>query len=136
MSALRSLEYALDTEHRGGLHYPLGQLIGSSLTGLSSGTLKNTVVVVAAVKIVISMAWAITIGLKPTLGVAWHRFLAFPNIWFKRHPHGRTSLGALQPISLKGEVLDFENIEDLDEDGLPDGAALHETEDLDTDDEE
>jgi len=47
------------------------------------------------------MAWAITIGLKPTMGVAWHRFLAFPNIWFKRHAHGRTSLGALQPISLK-----------------------------------
>jgi Fe-S oxidoreductase len=116
ITALRSLEYALDTEHRGALHYPLGELIGSALTGLSIGTLKNTIVVVAAVKIVISMAWAITIGLKPTMGVAWHRFLAFPNIWFKRHAHGRTSLGALQPISLKGEVLDFENIDELDED--------------------
>jgi len=51
VAALRSLEYALDTEHRGALHYPLGQLIGSALTGLSTGTLKNTVVVVAAVKI-------------------------------------------------------------------------------------
>ncbi len=116
VSALRGLEYALDTEHRGALHYPLSEVIGSALTGLSTGTLKNTIVVVAAVKIVISMAWAITIGLRPTMGVAWHRFLAFANIWFKRHPHGRTSLGALQPISLKGEVLDFENIEDLDED--------------------
>jgi Fe-S oxidoreductase len=121
VTALRSLEYALDTEHRGALHYPLGQLIGSALTGLSSSSIKDTIVVVAAVKIAISMAWAITIGLRPTMGVAWHRFLAFPNIWFKRYPSDRpgastTSLGALQPISLKGEVLDFEKIEDLDED--------------------
>ena len=36
------------------------------------------------------MAWMITIALQPTMGVAWHRFLAFFNIWFKRarrRPH-------------------------------------------------
>ena len=38
------------------------------------------------VKILVSMAWFVTIALQPTMGVAWHRFLAFPNIWFKRHP--------------------------------------------------
>jgi Fe-S oxidoreductase len=91
------------------------------LTGLSTSTLENAIVAVAAVKIAISMIWAITIGLRPTMGVAWHRFLAFPNIWFKRHPVQRpsgntTSLGALQPISVKGAVLDFENLDDLDED--------------------
>ena len=41
---------------------------------------------VAAVKIVISMAWVIVIALNVTMGVAWHRFLAFPNIFFKRDP--------------------------------------------------
>jgi Fe-S oxidoreductase len=116
ITALRSLEYALDTRHRGALHYPLGEIIGSTLTGLSVNTLKDAIVVVAAVKILISMAWAITIGLKPTMGVAWHRFLAFPNIWFKRNATGRTSLGPLQPVSVKGQVLDFENLDDLDED--------------------
>jgi Fe-S oxidoreductase len=116
VAALRSLEYALDEEHRGALHYPIGQVAGSALTGLSTSTLDNTVVVVAAIKIVISMAWAITIGLRPTMGVAWHRFLAFFNIWFKRHASGRTSLGALQPIAIRGEVLDFENLDELDED--------------------
>jgi Fe-S oxidoreductase len=116
ITALRSLEYALDEEHRGALHYPLGQLIGSALTGLSTSALENTIVVVATIKIVISMTWAITIGLRPTMGVAWHRFLAFPNIWFKRNASGRTSLGPLQPISVKGQVLDFENLDDLDED--------------------
>ena len=116
ITALRSLEYALDTEHRGALHYPLGQVLGSAFTGLSASTLENAIVAVAAVKIAISMIWAITIGLRPTMGVAWHRFLAFPNIWFKRNADGRTSLGALQPISVQGQVLDFENLDDLDED--------------------
>ena len=36
------------------------------------------------VKIIISMTWAIVIALNVTMGVAWHRFLAFPNIFFKR----------------------------------------------------
>src|SRR5690606_32258913 len=41
---------------------------------------------------------------------------AFFNIWFKRHADGRTSLAELQPIRVAGEPLDFENIEELDED--------------------
>ncbi len=79
-------------------------------------TLESTIVVVAAVKILISFAWMITIALQPTMGVAWHRFLAFFNIFFKRHADGRTSLGALQPIAVDGAPIDFENIEELDED--------------------
>ena len=50
------------------------------------------------------------------MGVAWHRFLAFFNIYLKRHADGRTSLGALQPIAVGGAPVDFENIEELDED--------------------
>ncbi|WP_285616677.1 heterodisulfide reductase-related iron-sulfur binding cluster [Kineosporia sp. NBRC 101677] len=119
---LRSLEYAIDHEHGNGWHYPVGQLLGSAFGGLSDSTLENLIVLVAGIKIAISMSWAITIGLNTTMGVAWHRFLAFPNIWFKRNPTpsrvgpSTTSLGPLQPISLKGEVLDFENIDELDED--------------------
>src|SRR5690606_14715133 len=41
---------------------------------------------------------------------------AFFNIWFKRHADGRTSLAELQPIRVAGEPVDFENIEELDED--------------------
>ena len=44
-------------------------------------------------KIIVSMAWFITIALQPTMGVAWHRFLAFLNIWFKRHPAALRSGG-------------------------------------------
>ena len=57
----------------------------------------NGIVVVAAVKIIISMAWFVTIGLNTTMGVAWHRFTVWPNIWFKREPSGRPALGASVP---------------------------------------
>ncbi|MFA3877413.1 Fe-S oxidoreductase, partial [Streptomyces sp. MMCC 100] len=39
--------------------------------------------------------------------VAWHRFLAFPNIWFKRDAKGGTALGALLPMTSGGEPIDF-----------------------------
>ena len=113
--ALRALESTLDPRSSA-VHYPLTGWLGAGLGGSSTAALETAVVVVAAVKIAISMAWAITIGLQPTMGVAWHRFLAFVNIWARRHPGGRTSLGALQPIRLNGEPLDFETIEDLAED--------------------
>jgi hypothetical protein len=117
---LRGLEYALagvtGAEHGGLLHFPLTAWFGSAFTGASVDALRTTIMVVATTKIVISMAWALTIGLQPTMGVAWHRFLAFFNIYLKRHADGRTSLGALQPIRIAGEPIDFENIEELDED--------------------
>jgi Fe-S oxidoreductase len=55
------------------------------------------------------MAWLITIAVNVTMGVAWHRFLAFPNIFFKRDP-GRagSGLGGLRPMMSAGQPLDFE----------------------------
>ncbi len=118
--ALRALEYALGratgADWADVAHFPTTGWIGSVFEGMSVGAIENTIVVVALVKILISMGWMITVALTPTMGVAWHRFLAFPNIWFKRHADGRTSLGELQPIQIAGEPVDFENIEELDED--------------------
>lgn len=117
---LRALEWTLARKLGTGmdtaLHFPLTGWIGNLFTGLSVATIESLIVVIAAVKILISFAWMITIALQPTMGVAWHRFLAFPNIWFKRHADGRTSLGELQPLMVGGEPVDFENIEELDED--------------------
>ncbi|GAA1809544.1 (Fe-S)-binding protein [Planosporangium flavigriseum] len=117
---LRGLEYALGRAHgeesASALHFPLTAFIGKAFSGVAAGSLETAIVVVAAIKILISMAWMITISLQPTMGVAWHRFLAFFNIFFKRHANGRTSLGALQPIQVGGKPVDFENIEELDED--------------------
>jgi Fe-S oxidoreductase len=113
---LRAIESVLDTEHDPAVHYPLTGWLGDGLGGAATSALETAIVVVAAIKILISMAWFVTIALTPTMGVAWHRFLAFVNIWTKRHPRGRTSLGALQPIRVGGEPLDFENVDELDED--------------------
>ncbi len=117
---LRALEWTMARQLGTGqdtpLHFPLTGWIGNAFTGLDTQTVKNLVVIIAAVKILISFAWMITISLVPTMGVAWHRFLAFFNIFFKRHATGRTSLGALQPIVVDGVPLDFENLEELDED--------------------
>ncbi len=41
---------------------------------------------------------------------------AWPNIWFKREAGGGPALGALQPMMSGGVPIDFENIEELDED--------------------
>ncbi|GAA4868130.1 (Fe-S)-binding protein [Serinicoccus chungangensis] len=118
--ALRALEYALGRatgeEWASALHFPLTAWLGAPLTGASAATLEGGIIAVALLKILISMAWMIIIARTPTMGVAWHRFLAFFNIWFRRHPEGATSLGAVQPIRVAGETVDFENIEELDED--------------------
>jgi Fe-S oxidoreductase len=117
---LRGLEYALGRtvgdDWATALHFPLTAWFGAAFDGATRSALENAVIIVATIKILISMAWFITVALQPTMGIAWHRFLAFFNIWFKRHANGRTSLGALQPIAVKGEPVDFENVDELDED--------------------
>ncbi len=116
MAKLGGTTGSMDTSLASPLHFPLTSWMGRFFEGLSVEQLEYITVSVAAVKILVSLTWIIVIAANPTMGVAWHRFLAFFNIWFKRHPDGATSLGALQPIRLKGEVLDFEQMDDLDED--------------------
>jgi len=117
---LRGLEYALGAANQEwwatGLHFPLTSFIGRPLSGMSIGALETATVIFASLKILISMAWMITIAVQPTMGVAWHRFLAFFNVWFKRNADGKTALGPLKPMLIKGEPVDFENMEELDED--------------------
>lgn len=59
------------------------------------------------IKLGVTMGWAITVGLNTNMGVAWHRFLAFPNIWFKRNADGATALGGLLPMTSGGKDIDF-----------------------------
>jgi len=111
---LRGLEYQLLGAETSRQHFPLTWFVIPD--GISPDALAMAVVIVAAVKIIISMAWFITIGLNTTMGVAWHRFTVWPNIWFKRESSGRPALGALAPIMVGGQPIDFAAIEDLDED--------------------
>ena len=59
-------------------------------------------------KIVVSMAWFVVVGLQPTMGVAWHRFLAVVNVYARREPTGGVALGPVQPlpVDLLGDLPD------------------------------
>ncbi len=97
-------------------HFPLTFWLGEAFGGMSENALVNAIYLVAMIKIVISFTWMIVLALNTTMGVAWHRFTAFFNIFFKRRADGGTALGGLQPMMVAGEPIDFENIEELDED--------------------
>jgi ferredoxin len=116
---LRGLESAmvsrLEPETSLALHFPLTGWMSGLFSGVSLPGLATWVYVVATIKILISFAWMITISLQPTMGVAWHRFLAFPNIWFKREASGRTALGAAKPLTIGGKPFDMEAMEELEE---------------------
>ncbi len=120
ITLLRGLEYALlkntGDDHASMLHFPLTGALGEAFSGMSVGALEAAIIAVALVKILISYAWMITISINPTMGVAWHRFLAFFNIYFKRHADGRTSLGELQPMMVDGKPFSMEVMEEMDED--------------------
>ena len=118
---LRFFEYAIAqyTEHADQattVHFPTTAWAGELLTDLSDSTLSNLIWLVAMLKIVISMIWMIVLSQNVTMGVAWHRFTAWFNIWFKRESSGRTALGGLQPMMVGGKPIDFENFDELDED--------------------
>lgn len=95
--------------------YPWSYPVTVLFSDVNTGTIEALIVIIALIKIVVSMAWFIVIARNTTMGVAWHRFTAWFNIFFKRKASGGTALGALQPIRVGGEPLDFENLEDLDE---------------------
>ncbi|HEY9315901.1 (Fe-S)-binding protein [Williamsia sp.] len=67
-----------------------------------------TVSAVAVVKLLSAMIWLAVVGRNITWGVAWHRFAAFFNIYFKREDDGGVALGAAKPMMSGGKVLDME----------------------------
>ncbi|MEV7194092.1 (Fe-S)-binding protein [Streptomyces sp. NPDC093510] len=77
--------------------------------GMDLSTLQNLTYFFAGLKIATSFIWMIVVSLNTNMGVAWHRFLAFPNIWFKREANGGTTLGELQPMTSGGEPIDWED---------------------------
>ncbi|MFD7923762.1 (Fe-S)-binding protein [Streptomyces sp. NPDC059740] len=111
---LRGLEGALT----GVDHYQAGFFVSYPLVlafkGLSVSTLQNLVYLTATIKIGTSFVWMIVVSLNADMGVAWHRFLAFFNIFFKRENTGRTALGPLTPMTSGGKEIDFEHAFDED----------------------
>src|SRR5690606_36922341 len=84
---------------------PVSHAVGAVLPASTAG-----ISIAALVKIAISMTWLIVISLNLTMGVAWHRFAAFFNIFFKREPAKKagSGLGPLRPMMSGGKPLDFE----------------------------
>ncbi|UYF95649.1 heterodisulfide reductase-related iron-sulfur binding cluster [Rhodococcus aetherivorans] len=62
----------------------------------------------AFVKLMSGMVWLYVVGRNITWGVAWHRFAAFFNIYFKREDDGGVALGAAKPMTSKGKAIDME----------------------------
>lgn len=105
--------HALEGTQHGVDHYEIGYFASyplvAAFNGLELDTVQNITYLVAGIKIATSFIWMITVSLKTDMGVAWHRFLGFPNIWFKREASGDVALGALQPMASGGKPIDFED---------------------------
>ncbi|GAA4414576.1 (Fe-S)-binding protein [Actinokineospora soli] len=78
---------------------PLSQVLPASA---------DLVSVFAFIKLMGAMVWVYVVAKNMTMGVAWHRFSAFFNIYFKREADGGVALGAVKPMTSGGKPLDFE----------------------------
>lgn len=90
----------------------------SLFSGLNDEQTALWISLVATLKIAISMTWFFVVANNRIMGVAWHRFTAFFNIYFKRHADGSIALGELQPMRSKGELINFEDPKDDDVFGI------------------
>jgi Fe-S oxidoreductase len=79
---------------------------------------EKVIQVTAAIKIIVSMAWFIVLALNLTMGVAWHRFLAPFNIYFKRNSDNTNSLGAIPEMLSHGKPINFEDPKEDDVFGI------------------
>ncbi|MGX1848790.1 (Fe-S)-binding protein [Streptomyces sp. NPDC055299] len=115
LRALEGVQHGVD-------HYEIGFFASYPMIvafkGLSLTAIQNLTYLVAGIKIATSFIWMITVALKTDMGVAWHRFLAFPNIWFKREASGDVALGALLPMTSEGKAIDFEDPGEDDQFGV------------------
>ncbi|WP_405734055.1 (Fe-S)-binding protein [Streptomyces sp. NBC_00028] len=104
---LRGLEGSLHhVDHYEAAYFASYPLV-AALRDLDVSTLQNLTYLFAGIKVSVSFIWMIVVSVNANMSVAWHRFLAFPNIWFKREGDGGTALGALQPMTSGGKPIDF-----------------------------
>ncbi|MCX6435966.1 MAG: (Fe-S)-binding protein [Actinobacteria bacterium] len=115
--ALRGLEGALAGETSWNWHYAISSPAVAAFNSMSTASIESAVVIVATLKIVVSMTWFIVIASNLTMGIAWHRFLAFFNIYYKRNID-KPALGALPEMLSKGKPVNFEDPAEDDVFGL------------------
>ena len=115
--ALRGLEGALAGETQWNWHYAISWPAVLAFKSMSQSSIESAILYVATAKIIISMAWFIVIATNLTMGIAWHRFLAFFNIYYKRNID-KPALGALPEMLSKGKPVNFEDPAEDDVFGL------------------
>ena len=79
---------------------------------------------VAAIKIWVSVMWFVVISNDLTMGVAWHRFLAPFNIFFKRNLDSNPALGELPEMISHGAPINFEDPKEDDVFGIGKSADI------------
>ncbi len=114
---VRAAEWKLD-EDAGRSHYPIASWIGDAFYSNDTATLENTIYAIAAFKIALAMIWLMVIARNITMGIAWHRFTVWFNIYFKRESDGSTALGAMKPLTSAGKPVTLDDLDDLDEDSV------------------
>ena len=116
--ALRGLEGALSEETSWNRHHITTWFIAQEFKALTLAEITTYIQWVAALKIVVSMLWFIVIAQNLTMGIAWHRFLAFFNIYYRRNGNGKNSLGPLPEMLSHGKPINFEDPSEDDVFGL------------------
>ena len=122
--ALRGLEGALLGDKAKALEFALSAPAVNAFSDLDTPTLERWIVIVAALKIIVSMSWFIVVAANLSMGVAWHRFLAPFNIFFKRNVSDTPTLGALPEMLSHGKPIDFEDPKEDDVFGIGKAADI------------
>ena len=116
--ALRGLEGALTDVNSWSFHFAFSYPAVLFFSNYSIAQIENLIQIVAFIKIATSMIWFIVVGLNLNMGIAWHRFLAFFNIYFKKYPGKQNALGALPPMISHGQEINFEDPKEDDVFGI------------------
>jgi Fe-S oxidoreductase len=116
--ALRGLEGALSDVNSWSFHFAFSYPAVLIFSNYPVTQIENLIQIIAFIKIATSMIWFIVVGLNLNMGIAWHRFLAFFNIYYKKYPNGQNALGALPPMISHGHEINFEDPKEDDVFGI------------------
>ena len=122
--ALRGLEGALAGVTSWNWHYALSYPAVAYFNSMSTDQIENLIQIIAFTKIAVSMVWFIVVGINLTMGIAWHRFLAFFNLYFKRNPTSENALGPLPEMISHGAPINFEDPKEDDVFGIGTAADI------------
>ena len=122
--ALRGLEGALLGVDNWSWHFAISYPAVLFFSTYSIGDIENLIQIIAFIKIATSMVWFIVVGLNLNMGIAWHRFLAFFNIYFKKYPGKQNALGSLPPMISHGHEINFEDPKEDDVFGIGTSADI------------